>query len=295
MADAGLFVLAIVGGALGYLAPLLQGASTPDPLLNVDLVLGAAACLAVFLRRRWPVGLALALVPVGIVSGASLGAQLVALFNVAQHRRLRTVLVIGVLYTLMGMAFWALRVPKQGSLPLDASIALIANVVINGAFLGWGMYVRARQQLVLSLRERALRAEAEQQLRVDQARRLERERIAREMHDVLAHRVSLLSLHAGALEFRPDATSEEVASAAATIRQNAHLALQDLRRVIWVLRESPADNNPRPPQPTLADLPALIEDSQQASVHVRFDNRLGDLSAVPAAVGRDAYRTVRKR
>ena len=294
MADAGLFVLAIVGGALGYLAPLLQGASTPDLLLNVDLALGAAACLAVFLRRRWPVGLAVALVPVGIVSGASLGAQLVALFNVAQHRRLRTVLVIGVLYTLMGMAFWALRVPKQGPLPLDASIALIANIVINGAFLGWGMYVRARQQLVLSLRERALRAEAEQQLRVDQARRLERERIAREMHDVLAHRVSLLSLHAGALEFRPDATSEEVASAAATIRQNAHLALQDLRRVIWVLRESPTENNPQPPQPTLADLPALIEDSQQASVHVRFDNRLGDLSAVPAAVGRDAYRTVQE-
>src|SRR6202011_1101448 len=97
MADAGLLVLAIVGGALGYLAPLLQGASTPDLLLNVDLALGAAACLAVFLRRRWPVGLAVALVPVGIVSGASLGAQLVALFNVAQHRRLRTVLGVGVL------------------------------------------------------------------------------------------------------------------------------------------------------------------------------------------------------
>ena len=76
------------------------------------------------------------------------------------------------------------------------------------------MFVRARRQLVQSLRERAERAEAEQQLRVEQARHAERARIAREMHDVLAHRISLLSLHAGALEFRPDAPPEEVARAA---------------------------------------------------------------------------------
>ncbi len=78
----------------------------------------------------------------------------------------------------------------------------------------WGMFVRARRQLVLSLRERAERAEAEQQLRVEQARQHERARIAREMHDVLAHRISLLSMHAGALEFRPDAPPEEIARAA---------------------------------------------------------------------------------
>ena len=84
------------------------------------------------------------------------------------------------------------------------------------------MFVRARRQLVLSLRERAERAEAEQQLRVSQARHLERTRIAREMHDVLAHRISLLSLHAGALEFRPDAPPAEVARAAGVIRASAH-------------------------------------------------------------------------
>ena len=98
------------------------------------------------------------------------------------------------------------------------------------------MFVRARRQLVVSLRDRAERAEAEQQLRVAQARQLERTRIAREMHDVLAHRISLLSLHAGALEFRPDAPPEEVARAAGVIRASAHAALQDLREVIGVLR-----------------------------------------------------------
>jgi signal transduction histidine kinase len=294
MVDVGLFLLAIAGGAFGFLWPPSQGAYVPEPLQLTDLVLGLLACLALFFRRRWPVGLALALLPIGLFSGASLGAQCVAMFNVAVHRRFRTVLVIGVLYTVMGMAFWALRLPKPGPLWLAILWALAVNIVINGAFLGWGMFVRARRQLVLSLRERALRAEAEQQLRVDQARHLERERIAREMHDVLAHRISLLSLHAGALEFRPDASSEEVSRAAAIIRQNAHQALQDLRRVIWILRETPAGEGPPPPQPTLADLPALIEDSLQAGVRVRFDNRLGDLAAVPPEVGRDAYRTVQE-
>ena len=99
------------------------------------------------------------------------------------------------------------------------------------------MFVRARRQLVVSLRDRAERAEAEQQLRVEQARQAERARIAREMHDVLAHRISLLSLHAGALEFRPDAPPEEVARAAGVIRASAHEALEDLREVIGVLRD----------------------------------------------------------
>ena len=103
--------------------------------------------------------------------------------------------------------------------------------------VGWGLFVRAQRELVLSLRERAERLEAEQRLRVEQAREAERRRIAREMHDVLAHRVSLLSLHAGALEFHPDASAEEVAEAAAVIRASAHAAMQELRDVIGVLRE----------------------------------------------------------
>ena len=73
------------------------------------------------------------------------------------------------------------------------------------------------------------------------------------MHDVLAHRVSLLSLHAGALEFHPDASAEEVAQAAAVIRSSAHAALEELRDVIGVLREGtpgsgPSRRNPRWPR-----------------------------------------------
>jgi signal transduction histidine kinase len=75
--------------------------------------------------------------------------------------------------------------------------------VLAVAALACGSFVRVRRQLVLSLREQTRRLVSEQQLRVRDAQLAERARIAREMHDVLAHRISLLSVHAGALEFNP--------------------------------------------------------------------------------------------
>ncbi len=103
-----------------------------------------------------------------------------------------------------------------------------------------GMLWRAgdRRQLLLSLRERALRAEAEQELHEEQARVAERTRIAREMHDVLAHRISLLALHAGGLEVRPDLPPAQVQETAALLRTTARQALEELRSVIGVLREN---------------------------------------------------------
>ena len=120
--------------------------------------------------------------------------------------------------------------------------------------VGWGLFVRARRALVRSLRDQAERAE-------DEARAAERRRIAREMHDVLAHRLSLLSVHAGALEFRPDAPPEEVAEAAGVIRDSARAALDELRGVIGVLREDGGESFTEPPQPTIADLAALVEET----------------------------------
>ena len=91
------------------------------------------------------------------------------------------------------------------------------------------------------------------------------------MHDVLAHRISLLCLHAGALEFRADAPPDEVARAAGVIRDTAHEALEDLREVIGVLREGATATTPERPQPTLADLPALVDESRAAGMQVRYD------------------------
>jgi signal transduction histidine kinase len=142
---------------------------------------------------------------------------------------------------------------------------------------------------VLSLRDRAVRAETEAHLRAEQAQQRARDEIAREMHDVLGHRLSLLSVHAGALEFRPDASPGEIARAAEVIRENAHLALQDLREVIGVLRAPVGEL----PQPTLADVRQLVTESGRAGMWVGLREEL-DGAAVPDLVGRTAYRTVQE-
>jgi signal transduction histidine kinase len=188
-------------------------------------------------------------------------------------------------------AVFALLRPEQGTSFWESMAWTAAFTAI---VLLWGMVIRARRQLVVSLRDRAERAEAEQQLRVAQARALERTRIAREMHDVLAHRISLLSLHAGALEIRPDAAPAEVAGAAGVIRASAHRALQDLREVIGVLREdTDSEAAPERPQPTLDGLGALADESRAAGMSVTLDIRV-DPAAVPDGTGRTAYRIVQE-
>jgi signal transduction histidine kinase len=206
------------------------------------------------------------------------------------HRPVRQALAVSALVIVAQPLYLALY--HSGNTPYVVELAL--SIVIMGAVLAWGMFVRARRQLVFSLRDRAQRAETEQQLRVDQARQQERARIAREMHDVLAHRISLLSLHAGALEFRPDAPPDEVARAAAVIRASAHDALEDLRAVIGVLREGPEGAEPERPQPTLADLPALIDESRAAGMRVSYDWRLLAGHRLPDATARNAYRVVQE-
>jgi signal transduction histidine kinase len=217
-------------------------------------------------------------------------ACLIALFTVAVHRPTRVVAWIGALNLASGTVFTVLRPDHTTPLAVTVVIGLLATT----GTIAWGMLVRARRQLVMSLHERAERAEAEQQLRIGQARQLERNRIAREMHDVLAHRISLVSMHAGALEFRAEAVGAEVARSAAVIRSSAHQALEDLREVIGVLRDG-TDDAPERPQPTLDDVPCLIKESQQAGMHVtlRFAFTETD-DGLPLSVGRTAYRIVQE-
>ncbi|MFJ2769063.1 sensor histidine kinase [Streptomyces sp. NPDC087300] len=252
---------------------------------ELDQVIGALACAAVWLRRRWPVGLAIALVPVGVASDTAGGAAAIALFTLAVHRPFRYVAWVGGASVLVVPLTCWLR--PDADMPYGIAIAF--GVVLTAAVMGWGMFVRSRRQLLLSLRDRALRAENEAALRAEQAQRLAREAIAREMHDVLAHRLTLLSVHAGALEFRPDAPRAEIVRAAGVIRESSHEALQDLRQVIGVLRGGDADASGRP-QPTLTALDTLVAESRAAGMKVVLDNRVADPASVPAAVGRTAYR-----
>ncbi|MFI1847695.1 sensor histidine kinase [Streptomyces sp. NPDC020480] len=275
--------------------------SVSDEALFADLMAGALACLALWLRRRRPVGLALVLLAVGTVAFYVSGPLLVALFTVAVHRPLRTVAWVG--GAALAQIFVAPAVRPDPDLDYTGNV-LLGALLVSGA-IGWGMFVRSRRQLLESLRDRAARAEAEAALRAERTQRLTRERIAREMHDVLAHRLSLLSVHAGALEYRADASPQEVAEAAGVIRSSAHQALQDLREVIGVLRApdaapgaTAADGAPDRPQPTLADLPRLVEESRRAGMRVTLSDDAGvagtGAAAVPGATGRTAYRIVQE-
>jgi signal transduction histidine kinase len=157
------------------------------------------------------------------------------------------------------------------------------------------MFVRARRQLLHTLRERALRAEAEQRLHEDRTRMAERTRIAREMHDVLAHRISLLALHAGALEVQPDLPAAKVRETAELLRSTARQALEELRGVIGVLRDEPGQLPVAPPpQPTLSDLARLVAETRRAGARIDFEMQVQHAEAAPAALGRDAYRIVQE-
>ncbi|GAB2898271.1 histidine kinase [Streptomyces deserti] len=282
--DFSCFLLAVVVGMLSA-DGLTDYTHLPHALVVADQWLGAFACAAVWLRRRWPLGLAAAMIPVSLVSDTAGGVVLISLFTLAVHRPFRYVAwVAGAQLALVPLYYWLRPVPD---LPFLAGVAL--SVVLTFALVGWGMFVRSKRQLMLSLRDRARRAETEARLRAEQAQRLAREAIAREMHDVLAHRLTLLSVHAGALEFRPDAPREEIARAAGVIRESAHEALQDLREIIGVLRAGEPDDTGRP-QPTLAALDTLVAESREAGMKVCLDNRVTDPAAVPASVGRTAYR-----
>ncbi|MEW1720235.1 histidine kinase [Streptomyces sp. NPDC093109] len=266
-----------------------QQAGNTDAVVIFDFVASLLACCALWARRRWPVGIAVALALLNAVAPAAGGAGLAALFGVAVHRSYRPVAVVAGLMTVCGVVAAVFRPDPSESL----ITALIATVILVLLATGWGLLVRARRQLVVALRERALRAEAEAGLRAEQAQRLAREAIAREMHDVLAHRLTLLSVHAGALEFRPDAPAPEVARAAGVIRDSAHEALQDLRMIIGVLRAPDGDEGDRP-QPTLATLDALVDEVRLAGMDVTLDSRIGDPAAVTAATGRTAYRVAQE-
>jgi signal transduction histidine kinase len=293
VADAGYVGTGAVLGVLFLLATMADSAEDPStamPPLAVDLIVGGVACLGLLLRRRWPVGVALVLNLAGMLtSSVAFGVTFVAVFNVAMRRSWRVTAAVAAVHITPTVAFYHL----DAATPRQYWEAVAVVVLLDATLITSGMLVRSQRLLVRSLRDRARQAEEGQRLRVEEARHLERERLAREMHDVLAHRISLLAVHAGALEFRQDAPAEET-RAAGVIRQCAYEAMEDLREVIGVLREGPDASDRQRPQPMLTDLPALIEESRRAGASVTLDNRIGELSRVSDRIGRHAFRVVQE-
>lgn len=278
--------------ALATLAVAALFATRAVPWTQTALLVAVA--VSVGWCRRYPVGVA-ALALVAAVLGAGEPAVAVAVFVIAVERRSRVRVVVAgvaalVVMGLVLVAFW----------PQDVVSFQVRSLVNLGLFVGLpyavGAYLGARRALVASLRERAERAEVEQRLRVEQARRAERSRIAREMHDALAHRISLVALHAGGLEVNPAAAPDEVERAAGQIGEHARRALTDLRDILGLLRSDDVEIDVDPvdltAEPTLSGVPRLVESSRDAGVPVTLDAELG--TEPSDLVGRTAYRVVQE-
>lgn len=246
----------------------------PHWWLPLDVSIGVAASLSLWWRRRYPAVIAAALALLGgVFVGAGIPA-LIAVYTVASLRNLWIALAATLGHLALAIPYY-LFVPI-GGIGLEAWTVTI--VAMYTTALALGLAVRARRQVISGLVASAAAERRDQEARFERARELERARIAREMHDVLAHRLSILSVHAGALERRagegPSRPLDpaELREAAGVIRSSAHVALEELRDVLAVLGSTGADElGTATPQPTFTDLERLLAEARAAGERVRFE------------------------
>ena len=271
--------------------PTVMAPQQPDLVLLLPLALATGFAALVRHRWRWPLRmLALA----GWFGFSAWTGLVVAVFTAAETTRRRAELaaLLGVTALTVFLPIWLGLAVDEG-LALAVLPALAVTLLLVGVPALGGLWRAARRLVIAGLRDRAARMESEQLARAEAARAEERARIAREMHDVLAHRVSLMVLHAGALEV--NATDERIVSEAALIRTTGREALAELRQVLGVLRSArPADGDALlAPQPTLADLDVLLTGSRAVGiVVVRHDE--GTPGPLPTTVDRTGYRVVQE-
>jgi signal transduction histidine kinase len=277
----------ISGGPVPYL--LAASGAPPVFALLLSFVLAASALVGVLLlpRTHRP------LIAVGLVGWLLMSAWVtlcVASCLAARTARRRVwyfpvASVAVVLPTALGLV-----VGRAGLVPFDIWAALGGVGLFVALPFVLGLWSRARRDVLDGLRERSAQLEREQAARAEQARMQERARIARDMHDVVAHRVSLMVLHAGALEV--NAKDSGTAATAELIRTTGREALAQLRGAIGVLKSATADTSPVP-QHTLVDLDRLLDQSREAGIPVvRHD--AGTPLRLPALVEHAAYRVVQE-
>jgi signal transduction histidine kinase len=287
-------VITVAMGVCGW-AVIVGGGAGKYPALDIALGAVSVALVPFFLLRR-PVPTALVLSALAAASPAATPAATLAALIVARSRRLSLALAVGA----AGIAAHLIRGAWRPINGLPYGWWTLLVFVAYAAIVGWGTTIRANQERISSLRERAERAEADQARRVAEARAAERTRIAREMHDVLAHRLSLLATYAGALAYRPDAPPEQMSRAAEVIRSGVHASLDELREVIGVLRDDslPDLADGRSPLRGIAGLPDLVEESRAAGMRVgvggpAWATATGS-AGVPDTMGRTAYRVIQE-
>jgi signal transduction histidine kinase len=282
---AGLNVLGTWGAAVD------QPTARPLDALGTALLAGAGLLLA---ARRWfPAGVLVATAATAVLYlglgypfGPVFAAPLLALCSAVLAGRRR------VAYPATAVAVAALTVVhvlrNPGAVPLAGVAGWVAALAAVVAGCEWW---RAR-------RERAASAAAAREQTALRRRSDERLRIARELHDVLGHHVSLINVQAGVALYLLDDDPEQARTALTAIKQASRDLLREMRSTLGVLRavdavDGPAGEPPHHPVPGLTDLDALLADVRAAGLPVQL-RVAGDRAALPPAVDRAAYRVVQE-
>ncbi|WP_405855884.1 histidine kinase [Streptomyces sp. NBC_00090] len=245
-----------------------------DPSVPVGLVvvLSLALTLPLYWRRRRPMTALAVMACAALVSDAS-GAflqagylQTIPVFHIALTRPPRALLWSFALI-LPPLVTGAVRFPQetwdQRVVPILWAYALVALL---------GIVVRSRRDHTAGLVDRARRLEIERDQEIRLAAAAERTRIAREMHDIIGHNLSVITGLADGGRYAAAKSPERAAQALDAIGTTSRQALDDLRRLLGVLRDDEQEAV-RDPQPTLADLDTLLAGVRKAGLAVRLDLR----------------------
>jgi signal transduction histidine kinase len=254
------------------------------PATPVVLTIAAGALLV---RRRFPLPVCAVASLCFVLTGTVVGPMLAAYTIASRLGNARTMWIGG------GCMAAVISVP-WGAADLARNIGdLLTRATYTLAFIGvpllLGLWMAQRRQLIVSLRERAEQAERERDLRAANAVAEERTRIARELHDVVAHRISQIAVLTGAIEATENGSAARVAEA---IRGTSTAALEEMRELLGVLRRG-AEVVPEPPAPTLLGLGQLVDEAVATGQTVRAVTP-EELPSVPGSVGRAIYRLVQE-
>jgi signal transduction histidine kinase len=282
--DVGPVVVILGEGAIAIAARPRAGISVL--VLAAGLAISAGALL---LRHRAPLAVLalLLLVALRLNYGPLVTLPiLLAVFTVAESTDRMRVIAAAALAT----AVITLTPFLHGGHLLFA--AILSRFVAVGLAVSVGLYLRARADFISGLQERAERLERERELLAEQAVADERLRIARELHDVVAHNVSLMVVQAQALA----ATTNGDGETDQTLGRVADLgrdALSEMHRMLGVLRVKEGGAPERGPQPGVRDLDALIVRTREAGLDARLEIE-GPVRELPAGVDLSAYRIVQE-
>ncbi|MFG1743810.1 sensor histidine kinase [Micromonospora chalcea] len=262
---------------------------------------GLAAAVAVFFRRTHPTAVAAAVAALALVQViAGWGplaydiAVLIALYSVVKYAdRLRDGIVAGVVAVLGGVLA-ALQTPGAGPWWMGAFF----YALIVGAVWLAGLNLRTRRLYVLSLEDRAATLEREREAQARAAVAEERTRIARELHDVVAHSMAVMIVQADGVRFTLDRDPATAREAAKVVADTGRAALEEMRRLVGVLREptatqpDPADG-PAHRRPALVELPALLDRFRAAGLRVACGGA-GAPPPLPPGLELTVYRVVQE-